>query len=293
MRHTLSQLFIFYHIVDLGSFTKAAKYLNVSKAFVSKQITHLEKTHGVSLLQRNARFLQPTLAGEALFQHSRKIVLEYQQAQFTLSAMQEKAAGLLRVSAPTAYAAHKLAHQLPKFLNTYPDVNLDLVLTGEKLNLLKEKIDVAIRLTHTPPEDSIAKLIGYYQLQICASKAFLQNHPALRRPQQLTDVPCFVYATLEESERWPFIIDGKHIDVFVKPRLSCNAYESILQAVLNGCGIARLPSYVIEQAVKQGDLVILYQAFMPPEIPIYAIYAQDLKISPRVSAFINFLLENR
>lgn len=293
MQNTLSQLVVFYHVVNLGSFTKAAKRLETSKAFISKQISQLEKSMHVKLLERNTRHLKATFAGEELFKHSRNIVLEYHSATQTLASLQETPAGLLRITAPPAYAAFKLAKQLPQFLKMYPEINLDLKLTGEKLNLLEQKIDVAIRLTHTPPLDRVAKLIGHYQLQVCASVDYIKQHAEIKFPQQLADHPCLVYATEEVSERWPFVIDDKHTDIYVKSRLACNTYETILQALLNNCGIARLPSYVIAEEVKKGNIKLLFNEYMPSNIPIYAIYAQGLQISPTVRAFVKFLLNDK
>jgi DNA-binding transcriptional LysR family regulator len=290
MPNTLSQLVIFYYVVDLGSFTKAAKYLNVSKGFVSKQISQLEQFLKATLIERNTRHLKATFVGEELFKHSRNIVLEHHTAMQTIASLQDKPSGLLRVTAPPAYAAHKLANHLPGFMKMYPDINLDLKLTGEKLNLVEQKIDVAIRLTHTPPLDKIAKLIGYYQLEVCASVNYLQQHAEIKFPKQLSDHPCLVYATEEVSECWPFVIDNKNADIYVKSRLACNTYEAILQAVLNDCGIARLPSYVIAEETKKGTIHRLFTEYLPPKIPIYAIYSKSSKMPPMVRVFINFLL---
>jgi LysR family transcriptional regulator for bpeEF and oprC len=289
MQQTLIQLATYYHVVDLMSFTKAAKCLGVSKGYISKQISQLESNMNTQLLERNTRHLKLTFAGEELFKHSRNIVLEYHNATQTLASLQENPAGLLRVTAPPAYAEHVLAKQLPKFLKSYPDIQLDLKLTGEQLNLFTHKIDVAIRQTYTPPGDRIAKLLGHFQFQVCASNNYLKKYPELKWPQQLIEHSCLVYSSDEVSEYWPFVIDNKQVHVNVKPRLACNTYESILHAVLNDCGIARLPSYVIAEELKKKNIQLLFNNYMQPIIPVYAIYAQNQQISPAVRAFVDFL----
>jgi DNA-binding transcriptional LysR family regulator len=289
MQKDLAQIVIFYHVVDLMSFSKAASRLGMSKSFVSNQITQLEKTLSTKLLERNTRHVKLTFAGEELFKHSRNIVLEYQHATQTLSSLQNNPAGLLRVTAPPAYAAHVLAKQLPLFLKIYPEIQLDLILTGEQLNLLTHKIDVAIRLTHTPPLDRIAKLIGDYQLQVCASSTYLQTHGEIKNPYQLTEHACLVYSTEEVSERWPFIINNERVNIYVKPRLACNTYECVLQAVLQHCGIARLPSYVIAEELQKKNIQLLFNEYAPSLIPVYAIYASSQHISPAVRVFVEFL----
>jgi len=289
MKQSLSQIVIFFHVIDLMSFSKAALRLGCSKAYVSKQISMLEETLGAKLIERSTRRIEPTFAGTQLFEHSRKIVLEFNNAEQTIAALQDKPKGLLLVTAPTAFAAHILAPAVPEFLKSYPEISLDMKLTGQELNLLKEKIDVAIRLTHQPPEDRVAKLIGHYQLQVCATPRYLQKHADLKHPQQLAEHPCLVYATQKVSERWLFIIDGKEVPIYVSPRLESNTYEVLLDAVLSDCGIACLPSYVIQTSLAENKLEILFSDFMPPAIPIYAVYAQNINLPPMTRVFIEFL----
>lgn len=289
MQHSLSQIVTFYYVVDLMSFSKAAEKLHISKAYVSKQVAALEDSLGVKLIERSTRHLQPTFAGSQLYEHGRKIILEFQGAEASIAALQDKPKGILRVTAPTAFAAHALAPQLPCFLQQYPEVSLDLHLTGMELDLLKERIDVAIRLTHTPPEDRIAKRIGVYQLQCCATPAYLEQHEPLKHPKQLVDHACLVYSTQMQADQWPFICNGKQLDVHVQPALSCNNHEVLLNAVLSDQGIARLPSYVIRDAVQQGRLKAPLTEFLPEKIPIYAIYAPGINTPLSVKVFIEFL----
>jgi len=289
MKHGIKHFITFYHVVELNSFSKAAHELNLSKAHVSNLIKQLEQSIQTKLLERNTRNLELTFAGEQLFTHCKKMVAEYQNAEQTLSTLQNKPQGLLRVTAPSAYAAHVLSNALPAFFQQYPEIAVDMSLTGEVLDLLTQKMDVAIRLTHTPPPDRIAKLIGYYQLQVCASVDYLKSHSEINHPQQLAEHPCLVYSTEVVSERWPFMIGEKLHHVYVNSRLASNQYENILFAVKSGVGIARLPSYVIDQALKEGELKLLFQEYEPARIPIYVIYAQNIIIPPRVRVFVEFL----
>lgn len=289
IKQSISQIVVFYHVVDAMNFSKAADKMGLSKAYVSKQIADLEKTLGTKLLERTTRQIELTFAGSQLFEHSRNIIVEFNKAEQTIAAIQNKPEGLLRITAPSAFAAHILAPILPQFLKKYPDIRLDLKLTGQELDLLKEKIDVAIRLTHNPPEDRIAKLIGDYQLQVCATRSYLKKHKDLKNPHQLTEHPCLVYATEKNPERWPFMIDEKEAPVFVTPKLACNTYEILLSATLSDTGIARLPSYVIQNYVEKKQLIVLFSEYMPAKIPIYAIYAHDIHMPPMIRVFIEFL----
>jgi len=289
MQHTLTQLAIFYHVVDLMSYSKAAQHLKVSKAFISKQITQLESNMSTKLLERNTRHLKLTFAGEELFKHSRNIILEYDSATQTMASLQEKPTGLLRITAPPAYAANVLKKQLPYFLKKHPDIQIDLKITGKQLNLFTHKIDIAIRQTHTPPADRIAKLLTHYQFQICASTDYLKQHPDLKHPQQLTEHSCLIYSTDGVSHRWPFIINNEYSYIDVKPQFTCNTFQAILEATLNDCGIARLPSCAIAEDIQKNNLQLLFTKYTPPAIPIYAIYAQSQRTSPAILTFVEFL----
>ena len=286
MQENYVQMVIFYHVVELKSFSKAAERLSLSKAHVSKQISQLEKSMQTKLLERTTRKLALTFAGEQLYQHCRNIVLEYHNAEQTIAALQGTPQGLLRVTAPPAFAAHVLAEALPAFLQSYPDIQLDLALTSEILDLMEEKIDVAIRLTHTPPEDRVAKLIGHYQLQICASKEYCENNALPKQPHELAKHPCLSYF----GSKWPFRLDDQEINVDVASRLMSNTYQVIQQAAREGCGIAMLPSYVIKDDVEKGDLNVLFVDQMQAKIPIYAVYTQNVFMPPMIKVFIEFLL---
>src|SRR3990167_1734040 len=121
-----SQFIIFFYIAHYMSFTKAAAHLNCSKAYISKQLSELERSIGTSLLHRNTRMIQLTLAGELMFEHAELIVREFHYAENTIAGLQNKAQGLLRLTAPSAFADYVLAPNIPQFLNDYPNITIDM-----------------------------------------------------------------------------------------------------------------------------------------------------------------------
>lgn len=291
MNKTYNQLVVFYYVAHYMSFTKAAKYLQTSKGYVSKEIANLERSMGSTLLHRSTRSLQLTAAGEELFVEAMQIVEAFRRAENTLFSLQNKVEGILRITSPSAFADHMLAPNLPRFFKDYPDVKLEMNLTGKLLNLVEEKIDIAIRLTHEPPQDRVAKRIGDYQMIICASKAYLNENEAPKTPKELTSYPCLIYSTEQQSMEWPFYVQSEAIRVRVNPALTANAALVLLNAAIEGLGIARLPDYVVREALQTGRLSQILTPFYPPPIPIYAIYAQSRLIPPKVHAFVAFLKE--
>lgn len=144
--------------------------------------------------------------------------------------------GILRITSPSAFADHMLAPNLPRFFKDYPDVKLEMNLTGKLLNLVEEKIDIAIRLNHEPPQDRVAKRIGDYQMIICASKAYLNENGAPKTPKELTSYPCLIYSTEQQSMEWPFYVQSEAIRARVNPALTANAALVLLNAAIEGLG---------------------------------------------------------
>jgi len=289
MNKLYSQLAIFYYVVDFMSVTKAAKHLGCSKAHVSKQLSDLERSLGSPLLHRNVRAMHLTFAGEALLEHARLMVREYQHAEHTMAGLQDKVQGVLRITSPSAYAEHQLAPNLPRFLEQHPDIRLEMNFTGQLVNLVEEKVDVAIRLTHEPPLDRVAKRISDYRMLVCASPDYLHQHGHPKTPNQLVDHDCLVYSTEKNSNQWPFIMAESINRIAVKARITANNSQVLLRGVLAGMGIARLPDYVVRSAMERKELISVLQDFYPPPIPVYAIYAQGRIVPPKVRAFVEFL----
>ncbi len=289
MEKFYSDLVIFYYVIDFMSFTKAAKHLHCSKAHVSKRVADLERTVGTPLLYRNTRTLRLTHEGESLFEHAQLIIQELQFAQNTIHSLQQKAAGTLRITSPQGYAEFMLAPHIPQFLRDYPEIRLEMNHCGTYLDLIKEKIDIAIRITHEPPIDKIAKRLGTDHMVLCASNNYLEKYGEPSLPSQLHDHPCFVYSSEKSRNYWPFYMNEELIKVIVKPNLISNNIQILLKATLKGCGIARLPQFSIEKQLKSKELIPLLINYNRFETPIYAIYSQSRIIPPKIKVFIKFL----
>jgi DNA-binding transcriptional LysR family regulator len=284
-----SQLVIFYNIATLSSFTKAAQHLHCSKAHVSKQLSDLERSVGSLLFHRNTRSLKLTSTGEALFSHAQIIVNELHSAENTINALHSKVEGSLKVTSPQGYADYVLAPCLPQFLLQYPEVSLEMIHSGAYLNLVEEKIDIAIRITHEPPVDRVAKLLGYDQMVLCASKKYLGQEGTPKTPSKLLEHQCLVYSPQKSRNHWPFSDKKNLVTISVKPRISSNSIRILISSAINGLGIARLPRFAVQESINNEMLNVVLSDFDPPKIPIYAIFAQNRVISPKVQAFVKFM----
>lgn len=288
---TYSQLIALYYVVEFMSFTKAANFLDCSKAHISKQIASLERQVGSSLFNRNTRQINLTSSGEALYKHAQCIVNELQYVDNTIHALQQKAEGTIRITTPQGYADYVLASNVHRFIKQYPAITLEMKHTSEYLDLLKEKIDIAIRITHEPPLDKIAKHLGYDRTILCASKAYLEQYGHPKTPQQLHEHWCLAYTSKSHEKRWRFLVKNETINVSIKTKLSSNSPKLILTAALDGLGIAQLPQFILKEHLKNGELCLVLSDFYTPDIPIYAVYNQSRIIPPKIHAFIQFLVE--
>lgn len=286
-----SQLIALYYVVEFMSFTKAANFLDCSKGHISKQIANLERQVGSTLFHRSTRQLNLTSSGEVLYQHAQSIVNELHDVDNTIHALQQKAEGTLRITSPQGYADYILAPNLHYFTRQYPNITLEMKHTSEYLDLLKEKIDIAIRITHEPPLDKIAKHLGYDRTVLCASKTYLDNYGYPKVPQQLHDHWCLAYTAKPHEKKWRFLVKNEIIKVSVKPKLASNSPKLILTAALNGLGIAQLPQFVIKESLKNEELDLILSDFYVPDIPIYAVYNQSRVTPPKIHVFIQFLIE--
>ena len=284
-----SQIVIFYHIANLMSLTKAAKHLKCSKAHISKQLSDLERLVGHPLMHRNTRSLSLTFAGEALFKHAESIINELDGVTNTIASLQNEKKGTLRITSPQGYADYVLTPHIPSFLKEHPDISLEMIHAGAYLNLVEEKIDVAIRITHEPSLDKIARQIDVDHMILCCSPDYLERHGIPRSPQELTQHQCLVYLSQKAGAEWPFQDKNHHFKIAIKPTLSSNSLRVLLNAAIEGLGIVRVPLFAAEEHIKQGGLQKILSYFDPPGIPIYALFTPGRIIPPRIHAFVRFL----
>jgi DNA-binding transcriptional LysR family regulator len=286
-----SHLISLYYVAEFLSFTKAAAYLKCSKSHISKQIAYLERQVGSALFNRNARMLNLTPSGEALFQHARQLVQEIHEVENTIHTLQQKAEGKLRITTPQGYADYILTPHLHRFLEQYPKIMLEMKHTSEYVDLLKEKIDVAIRITHEPPLDKVAKHLGVDRSILCASKSYLEQHGVPKTPQQLHHHWGLAYSSSSHEKPWAFIVKNETVNISIKTKIASNSFKLILKSALDGLGIAKLPQFIVQEHINNGSLFPVLSDFYTPDVPIYAIFNQSRIIPPKTHAFIQFLLD--
>ncbi len=287
----LAQMEIFYFVAAWKSFSRAALELGVSKGYVSTQITALEKDLGVKLLYRTTRHLSLTEEGSLFFESCAKIVRQKQVAISILKESQVEPTGHLKITAPPSMCATFLAQWLPKFQAQYPKISLTIDSSSTVKNLLQHGIDIALRITHVPDENYIARLLTSFHFVICATPKYLKQHGIPKEPDDLLSHNCLVYSADPTSNRWPFQMKNTMEMTTVQGNL-ISANSTIIQnALLASSGVARLPNYVLAKDISNKKLIVLFAHYKKIETPIYAIYASNINIAPKIKSFISFLKE--
>lgn len=276
----------FVCVVETESFTAAAKRLEVSVAHISRQVNQLEDRLGAKLLYRTTRKLRLTEVGEVYYQHARKILDDMQAAERAVMEMEGKPTGKLRITAPVYYGEYFLAPLVNDFLLQYPQLDLELKLTNETVDLVKEGYDLAIRLGTLDSSSLMCRKLARRTQYLCASPAYLATHGT---PQTLADLAN--HRCLGGSlDHWRFLENGKLRNWRVGSAWSCNSGLALKDAALKGLGIVQLPDYYVQAALAQGSLISLLESHRLPDDGVWVVYPQNRHLSPKVRLLVDFLV---
>ena len=243
---SLTDIAVFVQVVQSGSFTGAARRLSLSKSVVSKYVTRLEKRLGARLLNRTTRRLSVTEAGQAFYERSRRGLLEIEEAEAEGSRLQGEPRGTLRVNTPMSFGVLHIAPAIPEFLRRYPELSVDMHLDDRRVDVVKEGFDVSIRISDLPDSSLIARRVGPCRHAIVASPDYLKRHGTPRTPNELRDHNVITYEYQESALEWHFQKAGETpISVPVSGSIQMNNSLALREAVLNGAGITRTPTFVV------------------------------------------------
>lgn len=283
----------FVKTVETGSMAAAARRLDCSRAQVSKQLAELEQAFGVRLLERTTRKLNLTPGGEVFYQHALRVLEELKHTELALQNMVETPRGILRISASVSFGRLHVAPLLPRVAADYPQLQCELVLNDRVTDLLEENFDLALRMTDTPPENLVAKKLALLKRVVCASPAYLA---ALGEPQVAQDLVhhhCFAYLHGRSESDWRLAGPGGEVlTIPVRGKFQINNVDSILEAVLQGHGIAILPTYLCASQLARGDLRSILPDYEPmPSFGqhVYACYPPSRVQLPKLRVFLQAL----
>ncbi|MDQ0324603.1 DNA-binding transcriptional LysR family regulator [Rhodopseudomonas julia] len=256
----------FVAVVETGSFTAAGERLGISNKLVSKYVAALEERLGRALLYRTTRSVSLTEDGERWLPYARKVLDSLEAADVALNRAENGLAGRLRITSGTTFGELCLADAAQTFIDTYPGMRVDLVLSDEMTDLVAGGFDLAVRIS--VPRDSSYKMlrIGAITSQIAASPAYLEAHGTPRRPEDLADHQAILDLNDDPPRRWRFRDGKKEKVVEVAGRLAVNSASATIRQAIAGHGLVRAPDIFLSPHLARGDLVTVLDAFSADEM---------------------------
>lgn len=282
---------IFTQVMQAGSFTAAADLLGMSKQSVSRRLMQLEERLGVRLLNRSTRRLDATPLGQQYYDSAVRLLGEMQQAEQDISGQTQALRGTLRLSAPLSFAISHLGSLLTEFLQLHAQLIVEIDLSDRAVDLIGEGYDLALRIGTLEDSSLVARRIASIERVYCASPGYLAARGTPLEPEALREHDCLPYGHSRQVQ-WQFKGQGKTLQaIAVSGRMLANNGELLRDAAIAGMGVTYLPAFIVEQALADGRLVKLLEAWTPPPLQLSAVYPQHRQIARPVQAFVEFLRE--
>lgn len=293
----LPEMVTFVRVAELGSFSAAADLLGMTPSAASRQVKRLEKEIGVQLLQRTTRQLRLTEPGAEAFARCRELVLAAQGAMEIGEQFAARPSGLVRISAPKAFARRVLHAHVLEFLRRYPEVDVQLIVADRDVDPIREGVDLVVRLTTKPPEGLVARQLMPVGHILCASPRYLSTHAAIEHPGDLAAHSCLSLGEHERDNHWRFSSkeegEKEETEIIVRGRYVSNHSEVRLEGALADLGVAVVPAFVAREALDAGSLVHVlpgweyrgnYQGHA------YVLYPPNRFMAPKCRALVDHLL---
>ncbi|MFL1390114.1 LysR family transcriptional regulator [Pseudomonas tritici] len=285
----LQAMRVFVTVVDLGSQSAAADHLDLSRPVVSRYLAELEDWVGARLLHRTTRKLSLTAAGSETLPRCRQMLELCGDMQAAVSEPDDAPRGLLRLSVSTSFGQAQLAQAIAEYVKRYPLVTVDLQMLDRTVNLVDERIDLAIRTSNDLDPNLIARRLTVCRSVVCATPAYLLEHPAPQKVEDLAGHNCLTHSYFGKS-LWHFEERGEHVSVPINGNITSNEASTLLRVTLAGAGVSMLPSYQAGDYIRRGELVRLLPDAEPRRMNIYAVYASRKHMPSALRSLLDFLV---
>lgn len=282
----------FAAVVEAGGFSEAARRTGVSKALVSKQVNQLEEHLGVRLLHRTTRRVSATSSGEAYYEQCRPLLAELDELDASVQSHAANPRGELRVTAPVTFAELHLMPVVSEFMRRYPEVRLRLDLTDRFVDLVEERIDVAVRIGNLSESSLVARRLGSTSMLLFASPAYLDEHAEPKRPEQLAQHACVADINYPGGTRWTLGTGETAATTDVPATILVNSARAARDLVLAGHGIGYLPSFAVADEIARGRLKHLLPDYPSARVGIFAVYQHRKHLSAKIRLFIDTAVEH-
>ncbi|HEJ9629476.1 TPA: LysR family transcriptional regulator [Proteus mirabilis] len=281
---------VFVTIVKQGSMIKAADYLGMSRAMVTRYLNEMEEWAGVRLLHRTTRKQSLTSVGEMVYEQSVQLLEMAERIPANIPKERHQISGLVRITSSQSLANSILSVAICEFMQRYPLIAVDLQITNQTVNLVEERIDIALRITNHLEPNLIARSLATCLSVVCAHKDYLAKKGIPQTPDKLAQHQCLTYRFFGRS-LWEFNLGDERYSVPVGGNLSANESVVLLQATLKGAGISLQPYYSAKPYIESGELEQILSDYQAQPMGIYAVLASRQNMPAAVRVLLDFLVE--
>jgi DNA-binding transcriptional LysR family regulator len=285
----LEAMAIIVAVTETGSFSAASRRLRTPVATVSRKVSDLETRLKAELFQRSSRRMLLTDAGRSYIEACKRIIEQVDEAEREVSGEYRAPRGDLAVTSPWGLGHMHLLPLSVEFLRAHPEISLRLLMTDRVVNTVEEGIDVAIRIGVLPDSSMIATRVAAIRVVVCASPSYLQARGIPEHLGDLADHDCITVDGLVTPTIWRFASGSRSVTTPIRSRLCVNTSEAAIQAAIAGAGLARVMSYKMEGARREGLLRIVLEKFEEAPLPVNMIYAQRKLMPLKLRTFLNWV----
>jgi LysR family transcriptional regulator, regulator for bpeEF and oprC len=293
----MDQLFcmrVFARVVEQGSFARAAEDLDIGRPTATEALAQLEKHLGVRLLHRTTRRLSLTDEGRAFYQSCVRMLDDLAEAEEALSGTRASPRGRLRASTPHSFIYHDFLPALPRFLERYPELNVELILTDRAVNLVEEGIDCAVRAVEVPDDSTlVARRIADWRWLTCASSRYLEQHGWPKAPEDFERHNCirFISPSTGRVAPWRFRNGAEEMSFTPRGNLGVTSAEGAAAAAAMGIGVAQVSHVLALPGLRSGALEPLLVEWAVPGPPLQVVYPSNRYLGAKLRAFADFVIE--
>jgi len=286
----LKAMQVFVEVADRGSLSAAAVHLDMSRAMVSRYLAEMEQWVGVRLLHRTTRRLSLTPAGAETLPRCRQMLDMVGDLHSAVATPEDTPRGLLRITTSMSFGARHLAPAVTDYVKRHPGTSVDLMLVERAVNLVEERVDLAVRITNDLDPNLIARKLAVCRSVVCASPEYLAREGVPARVEDLSLRNCLTHSYFGKS-LWRFERDGEPVDVPVGGSISANEVSMLCSAAVEGAGIAMLPTYYAAEYIASGKLQVILPQCKPQELGIYGVYASRRQMPLILRSMMDYLAE--
>jgi LysR family transcriptional regulator for bpeEF and oprC len=280
---------LFLEVVEAGSFSKAARLTGTVQSTVSKQIAALEARLGAQLVRRSSRGLTLTAAGQHYYDEALRLVEEFDALDEAVSERERAPSGLVRLTCPPGLAPTYLLPNLGPFLARYPQLSIEFIVSQRVVNLIEERIDVAIRVGDLDDSDLGRRQIGTAAAIVVASTAYLEEHGEPATPADLDRHPCIASMHNGRPRAWQFARGSERASIDPKGSIRSDDVEVTRAAVKSGLGIGHAASWLFRDEIASGSIRRILAGYRCAERPINAVWAGNRALPRRIAVVVDHL----